>query len=91
MSSVVPSELGRTVFKNNCLFCHSIHGLGGNKGGSLLEKFNFQLDIEKHRFKDAFYIIHEKYVENKQNIKQFLAPNDLKALSTFLSEMSKVR
>ena len=83
------AELGRVVFKDNCLFCHSINGVGGNKGGLLLEKFDFQLDIEKQRFKDAFLVTHGQYNASKQNTKQFLADNDLKVLSVFLSAMNK--
>lgn len=83
------AELGRVVFKDNCLFCHSIYGVGGNKGGSLLKKFDFQLDIEKRRFKDTFLLTHGQYDVSKQNTKQFLATNDLEVLSIFLSEMIK--
>ena len=83
------AELGRITFKDNCLFCHSINGVGGNKGGSLFEKFDFQLDIEKRRFKDTFLAMHGQDNANKQNTKQFLIDNNLEALSKFLSEMIK--
>ena len=64
--------------------------MGGNKGGSLFEKFDFQLDIEKRRFKDAFLEMHGQYNASKQNTKQFLANNDLEILSIFLSEIIKI-
>ena len=83
------AELGRVVFKANCLFCHSINGVGGNKGGSLLEKFDFRLDKEKRRFKDTFLATHGQDNANKQNTKQFLTGNDLETLSEFLSEIIK--
>jgi cytochrome c2 len=83
------AELGREIFKDNCLFCHSINGVGGNKGGSLLEKFDFRLDIEKHRFKDTFLVMHGQDNANKQNTKQFLRDNNLENLTEFLSDMIK--
>ena len=79
--------LGRVVFKNNCLFCHSINSVGGNKGGSLLEKFNFQLDKEKRRFKKKFLLTHGQFNASKQNTNQFLAEKDLDNLSMFLSAL----
>jgi len=83
------AEIGRVVFKDNCLFCHSINGVGGNKGGSLLKKFDFRLDIEKRRFKDTFLVTHGQDNAGKQNTKQFLIDNNLEILSEFLSEMIK--
>jgi len=83
------AEFGRAVYKDNCLFCHSINGVGGNKGGSLLRKFDFRLNIEKSRFKDTFLVMHSQDNANKQNIKQFVTDDDLEVLSKFLSEIIK--
>lgn len=84
------AEQGLKVFKDNCLFCHSINDVGGNKGGSLLAKFNFKLDQEKRRFRDTFLIKHGQVNANKQNTKQFLTDGQLTDLSEFLSAMATV-
>lgn len=81
------SKAGKIVFKDNCLFCHSINGVGGNKGGSLLDKFNFQLVPELRRFKKAFFLIHGQDNSKKQNTKQFLVEKDLGFISKFLAEI----
>ena len=80
--------LGLNVFKNNCLFCHSINNVGGNKGGSLLDKFDLSLDMEKLRFKETFLITHGVNNENKQNTNQFLTDDHLDALLQFLYEIA---
>jgi len=85
----VSAVVGRDVFKDNCLFCHSINGVGGIKGGSLLEKFDFRLGVEKLRFRNTFLVVHGKDNDSKQNTKQFLTDNHLEALSKFLSKMTK--
>lgn len=83
--------LGLRVFKDNCLFCHSINDVGGNKGGILLDKFDFRLDMEKFRFEDAFLRMHGQDNANKQNTKQFLTTGHLIALLEFLSSMAELR
>ena len=83
----VSGKHGSMLFKNNCIFCHSIYGVGGNKGGFLLEKFNFQLNSEKNRFKDSFVAVHGQDNVIGQNTKQFLVDGDLEFLSIFLSEI----
>ncbi len=85
------SGLGLKVFKDNCLFCHSISGVGGNKGGSLLDKFDFKRDMEKRRFEEAFLSMHGQDNANKQNTKQFLTAGHLVALSEFLSATAEMR
>ena len=82
------AKLGLNVFKNNCLFCHSINNVGGNKGGSLLDKFDLSLDMEKLRFKETFLITHGVNNENKQNTNQFLTDDHLDALLQFLYEIA---
>ena len=82
------ANIGRVILKNNCIFCHSINGVGGNKGGSLLKQFDFQTNSEQLRFKDTFLAIHGQYNANKQNTKQFLTDKDLVDLLIFLSEIN---
>lgn len=80
------AQLGLNVFKNNCLFCHSINNVGGNKGGSLLDKFDLKLDVGKRRFKKAFLAMHGMTNESKQNTNQFLTNDHFDALLKFLHE-----
>ena len=35
------AQEGFEIFKNNCLFCHSLKGIGGNKGERLIEAYGF--------------------------------------------------
>jgi hypothetical protein len=65
--------------------------VGGNKGGILLDKFDFRLDMEKFRFEDAFLRMHGQDNANKQNTKQFLTTGHLIALLEFLSSMAELR
>ena len=79
-----PASVGLKIFKDNCLFCHSIKGVGGNKGGSLPEAFDFSSQSEQQRFKDTFFLVHREDNANKQNTEQFLLPGHLDALVDFL-------
>ena len=76
--------LGLKTFKDNCIFCHSINNVGGNKGGSLIDKYELILDREKQEFTRAFLKNHGIDNEEKQNIKQFLTNNSLDAVFKFL-------
>ena len=78
------STLGLETFKDNCIFCHSINNVGGNKGGSLIDKYALILDREKQGFTRAFLKNHGIDNEEKQNIKQFLTNNSLDAVLKFL-------
>ena len=82
------AQLGLDIFKDNCLFCHSINNVGGNKGGSLLNKFDLRLGMEKRRFKETFSIMHGTDNENKQNTNQFLTDDHFDSLLKFLHEMA---
>jgi mono/diheme cytochrome c family protein len=78
------SKVGLKTFKDNCIFCHSINNVGGNKGGSLVDKYALILDREKQRFTEAFLKKHGIDNEEKQNTKQFLTNNSLDAVLKFL-------
>ena len=78
------SKVGLNTFKDNCIFCHSIDNVGGNKGGSLVDKYALILDREKQRFTEAFLKKHGIDNEEKQNTKQFLTNNSLDAVLKFL-------
>ncbi len=81
------AKLGLDIFKNNCLFCHSIREIGGNKGTSLLGMFDLRLDDEKKRFRDRFTEVHGESNTTKQNMGQFLVNDQLDYLLAFLHEM----
>ena len=80
------AQFGLGIFKDNCLFCHSINKVGGNKGTSLLRVFDLRLDSEKNRFKDRFLEIHGRGNNNNQNMEQFLINDQFDSLLAFLYE-----
>ena len=82
------SIFGLETFKDNCIFCHSINNVGGNKGGSLIDKYELTLDREKQRFTEAFLKKHGINNDEKQNIKQFLTNNSLDAVLKFLQDIA---
>jgi hypothetical protein len=81
-------QFGLSVFKDNCLFCHSINNVGGNKGTSLLSSFDLTLGGEKKRFKDKFLEKHGRNNDTKQNMGQFIDDNQFEALLEFLYKIS---
>jgi hypothetical protein len=81
-------HFGLDIFKDNCLFCHSINNIGGNKGTSLLVRFDLGLDSEKNRLKDRFIEMHGGDNSNKQNMEQFLVNDQFDLLLEFLHEMA---
>jgi hypothetical protein len=83
----VDAQLGLSVFKSNCLFCHSINKVGGNKGTSLLSSFDLAFKSEKKRFKDSFLEKHGRDNDTKQNMGQFIDNNQFDALLEFLNKI----
>jgi hypothetical protein len=81
-------DMGLVVFKENCLFCHSINNVGGNKGTFLLAQFDLGLDSEKDRFKKKFLEIHGVGNNNKQNMEQFLVDGQFDLLLNFLNKIA---
>ncbi len=82
------SKVGLKTFKDNCVFCHSINSVGGNKGGSLVDKYVLILDRVKQRFTEEFFKKHGIDNEEKQNTKQFLTNNSLDAVLKFLQDIT---
>ena len=80
---------GLNIFKDNCLFCHSLMGIGGNKGGALPEKFDFSRPDELARFESHFKSFHHKDNPDKQNIDQFVSGKCLKSVGYFLGRLSE--
>jgi hypothetical protein len=82
-----PPKAGFSAFKDNCLFCHSLMGLGGNKGVRLLERYNFSRTNGKDRFRKDFSAFHHKDNPDKQNVEQFVSENQLEAIVDFLQRV----
>lgn len=81
---------GLTVFKDNCVYCHSIRQVGGSKGGLLLDKFDFKLTRTREEFKNRFVAFHRDNPD-KQNIEQFVGPAQLEAVTAFLEKADSVQ
>jgi cytochrome c2 len=82
------AQFGLGVFKDNCLFCHSINKVGGNKGTSLFNLFDLTLGSEKQIFKEKFLDKHGRDNDTKQNMGQFIDNNQFEALLEFLYKVA---
>ncbi len=79
---------GGQVFKDNCLFCHSLKGIGGNKGINLLKTYDFSRAAEGGpRFKKDFAAFHNKSNSDKQDMEQFVDTDTLRRIVVFLREL----
>ncbi len=78
---------GYAAFVDNCLFCHSLEGVGGNKGIPLLENYDFSSAAAKERFKADFYGFHHADNPDKQNVEQFVTPELLENIAGFLARV----
>lgn len=77
---------GLEVFKNNCLFCHSLKGRGGNKGVRLLKEYAFASDSDRKRFLADFKKFHHKDNADKQDVEQFVSEGKLERVMGFLAQ-----
>ena len=75
---------GLEVFKNNCLFCHSLKGRGGNKGAKLLEEYDFSYDPDRIRMRGDFKSFHNKDNPDKQDVEQFVTSEKLEKVMDLL-------
>ena len=82
--SSVEAQEGLEVFKNNCLFCHSLKGRGGNKGVRLLEVYGFSNDGDRKKFLTDFKKFHHKDNADKQDIEQFVNQEKLERVIDYL-------
>ncbi len=83
------SPEGYSAFKDNCLFCHSLMGIGGNKGVRLLERYDFSQMADKNRFRRDFSAFHNKENTDKQNVEQFVSESQLEAITGFLRRVNE--
>jgi hypothetical protein len=77
---------GYRAFADNCIFCHSLNGIGGNKGLKLLSAYNFSRQPDIDRFVGDFTSFHGKDNPDKQNIAQFVTVDVLKEIVRFLQD-----
>ena len=82
------AQFGLELFKDNCLFCHSINKVGGNKGTSLLSTFDLISDEGINNFKEKFFKMHGRDNNTTQNTRLFLTDDQFDALLEFLYEIS---
>ncbi|MBT5471628.1 MAG: hypothetical protein HOK41_13580 [Nitrospina sp.] len=80
---------GFEVYKNNCLFCHSLKGRGGNKGARLLNNYAFSKAAMQKKFLADFKSFHHKDNADKQDVEQFVTKGQLKSVADFLLAMQK--
>ena len=83
------AHLGLQTFKDNCLFCHSLKGVGGNKGTALLQAYDFSDKAEIPRFKKDFSAFHRKENQDKQDMEQFVDSPVMLDVVVFLGEVSR--
>jgi len=78
---------GGQAFKDNCLFCHSLKGVGGNKGTDLLKAYDFAKGVDGPQFKKDFAAFHNKSNADKQDMEQFVDTDTLRRIVVFLREL----
>ena len=82
------ASAGFSPFKDNCLFCHSLMGIGGNKGVRLLASYDFSRMDGRNGFRKDFAAFHHKDNTNKQNVEQFVSDSELEAIMEFLRRVN---
>ena len=83
------AQEGIEAFKNNCLFCHSLKGVGGNKGKRLTEAYGFLAERDRKKFMIDFKKFHHKNNEDKQDIEQFITQEKLERIVDYLVVIAK--
>jgi len=81
------SHRGGEAFKSNCLFCHSLKGVGGNKGIDLLNTYDFSKGADGPKFKKDFAAFHNKSNADKQDMEQFADTDTLRKIVVFLRDV----
>lgn len=82
-------QAGLKVFKDNCLFCHSLKGVGGNKGVRLLEGYDFSQEADRIKMLGDFKNFHNKDNPNKQDVGQFVTDEKLERVMVLLLRAQK--
>lgn len=89
--SSTKAQEGLEVFKNNCLFCHSLKGRGGNKGARLLEAYDFSYKSDQIRMLGDFRGFHNKDNQDKQDVEQFITQKKLERVVDFLKSFDDLK
>lgn len=77
---------GLPLFKDNCLFCHSLMGIGGNKGVPLLRAYDVSTREDRLRFHRDFSGFH--HPASSQNLQQFVDESALEDILDFLKRVA---
>ncbi len=80
---------GLTSYKNNCLFCHPLKGVGGGKGGDLTRKRDFSSASGRGAFIQTFKTIHGENHPDLQNLAQFVGDEELWAIAELLAHAAR--
>ena len=80
------SSTGLQGFKDNCLFCHSVKGIGGNKGARLLPMYDYSNSEERLRFSRDFLGFHNP--SSSQNLEQFVDESAVQSIYDFLKQVA---
>ena len=78
---------GLQSFKDNCLFCHSLMGIGGNKGVPLLQAYDVSTREDRARFHRDFSGFH--HPASSQNLQQFVDESALEDVLDFLKRVAE--
>ncbi len=78
------AALGLKTYKNNCLFCHPLKGVGGGKGGDLTKARDFSSAAGREDFIYTFKTNHGENHPDLQNLAQFVGDEELKAIGELL-------
>ena len=89
--SSTKAQEGLEVFKNNCLFCHSLKGRGGNKGARLLEEYDFSYKSDQIQMRRDFRDFHNKNNPDKQDVEQFVTQKKLGRVIDFLKNFDDLK
>ncbi len=79
---------GLPLFKDNCLFCHSLMHVGGNKGVNLLQAYDVSTFGDHLRFTRDFSAFHNP--ASSQNLQQFVDESALEDILDFLQRVAEV-
>jgi hypothetical protein len=77
-------KLGFEAFGDDCLYCHSLRGIGGNKGGDLTKKFQLSSQSGQKGFVQAFGIKHYNKGQYS-SVEEFLRKKKARKIAEFLS------
>ncbi len=77
-------QVGFEVFGDDCLYCHSLKGIGGNKGGDLTKKFQLSSKSGQRGFIQAFGIKHYNKGQYS-SVQEFVLQKKAQKIAEFLN------